>query len=200
MVNIDNRLIVLKTALVIESMTTIFLAELIGVKNYRTSKSFNGNSALSFSDRVHLLIDIGALPPKQRTPLQKFMEIRNKFMHNLEATTYEKCVCEIEGCEKWLLKTYPTVQSLKKEEQLKIAVQELCAEVMGFIKDLIEALKNKIRIQVKMDMLQNTNEVIISKISEVSKELNAKISELIKEANSHYYNHWVSAMPFIRVC
>jgi hypothetical protein len=46
MVDIDNRILVLKTALLIEGMTTVFLAELIEVKDYRKSKSFSGNAGL----------------------------------------------------------------------------------------------------------------------------------------------------------
>lgn len=68
-------------------MTTVFLAELIEVKDFRTSKSFSGNPALLFSNRVNLLIDVDALTTDQRAPLQNFIEIRNKFIHDLEADT-----------------------------------------------------------------------------------------------------------------
>ena len=46
------------------------------------------------------------------------MEIRNQFMHNLAADSYESCYA-FKRKEKFILDNYPQETTLTKEEQLK---------------------------------------------------------------------------------
>src|SRR5688500_14484063 len=91
--DITNRKDILQKSLFMETITSQFLALILGIKKPLESKSFgNTGSALSFSQRVNLLMDLGALNSELRSKYQLFMEIRNQFMHNADAGTYEECL------------------------------------------------------------------------------------------------------------
>ena len=128
-VNVDNRLYVLKTALLIEKLATRFLATLLDAADNINGRSFSGSSALSFNQKINLLVDIDALPKNERVKFQKFMEIRNQFMHVLEADTYVKCISRINGANNYLNKNYNLKEFRNQEDALKEGVRLLSNEV-----------------------------------------------------------------------
>src|SRR6266446_5696534 len=90
---VEKRLDVLEAALTMEHLTSAFLTSLLGIKDWQGSKVFgNKSGCISFNQKIDLLIEIGALSKDLRTKYQTFMEIRNQFMHNINAESYEKCL------------------------------------------------------------------------------------------------------------
>lgn len=184
-INLEDRKDILKTALILENTTSIFLAELLGIKNYKESKSFGNTSGnLTFSQKISLLIDIGALSETEKSKFIIFMEIRNQFMHNLNADTYELCFSFLNGREKSILKTYPQDKSLKKEEQLKRATFDLSSDIVVITSKIFNKIKEKFENESKVKLLEKSKEISIKTIQKIEEFLNNYIEEKIqKEQN-----------------
>ena len=100
-----TRLEILSYALSLEEITSTFLSFLLGIKNQKDSYIFsNSNTSLSFKNKIELLIDIGALEGDTKKKFITFMEIRNQFMHNNDASNYVRCYSYLIGKEKFILK------------------------------------------------------------------------------------------------
>ena len=79
------------------------------------------------------------------------MEIRNQFMHNVDANTYGKCFDFLEGKEAYLLNTYPQLNDLNREDRLKNATIQLCYDVKNLTFNLRNKIIEKIRDEVETD-------------------------------------------------
>jgi len=168
-IGLKKRNLVLSTSLYIEKMTSVFLGSLLGIEDIETSKTLgNKNSSLSFNNKIDLLIDIGALKPETKKKFQHFMEIRNQFMHNLSATSYVKCVDNLNGTEKSLLKIYPQKKGLEKEDELEGAITELCNDVAKLAMDITEAVKKKFMQESLMEINKKSQDAMFATFQEVS--------------------------------
>jgi hypothetical protein len=183
--DIKIRIGILETALMLEEMASAFLANLLSVKNLEDSLSFsNKNSALSFNQKINLLIDIGALDKSSRSKFQLFMEIRNQFMHNTKADTYELCFSFTDNKDTFILKTYPQDKKLPKEEQLKLAVDNLKDEVFALTAKVIKKIKSKIEDEFHAKFHKETFDDLIQSIEDVKKMLDDYIDEeILKDTN-----------------
>src|SRR5688572_19762225 len=91
-IGIEKRQNILNVSLLVENFTSLFLSRLLEIQDHRKTISFgNKSSSLSFNQKVNILIDIGALNATDKIKFQTFMEIRNQFMHNIDADSYENC-------------------------------------------------------------------------------------------------------------
>jgi len=185
MLGIIIRKEILTYSLMIEGLTSAFLSGLLGIKDQKNSRTLgNKSSSLSFNNKIDLLIDIGALRGDTKSKFQTFMEIRNQFMHNLEASNYEKCFSFMPDKITFLLKQYPQAQNLNKEEQLKNATLELANEVFKFTGELTERLKEKFAKQAEADTLKKSNKAFVESITEMMKTLDEVVDkEIAKSPN-----------------
>lgn len=163
---------VLTYALLLENYTSVYLAKLLGIKNAKTSRSFsNKASSLSYATKINLLIDIGALDEKTISKYMKFMEIRNQFMHNIEAKTFESCLSFLPGTEKFLDSLYKFSPNLDKEKNLREAINSLAGELVKTTLDIIDKI-NENEIKSRIHLL---NEKFIKKFL-TSGELIAEVA------------------------
>ena len=87
----ETRSQVVDQAVKIEHFVNSILAQLLGIEKL-DSKSFgNTSSALSFSAKINLLLDLGILKPEHKLKILVFSEIRNQFVHNLEVKEISEC-------------------------------------------------------------------------------------------------------------
>jgi Asp-tRNA(Asn)/Glu-tRNA(Gln) amidotransferase C subunit len=174
--NLSNRSDVLKYSLEIENLTSQFLGHLLGIHDAINSKTLgNKSSSLSFNNKIDLLIDIGALKGDTKSKFQIFMEIRNQFMHNSYANTYEECIRFLEK-EKFLLSRYPQLKDLHKEEQLKNAVKQLSEDVLSMIRNIEEEIINRLKKQADLEMKSKSHSALFESLNEMIEH----IDELIK--------------------
>ncbi len=118
-IRMEMRTDILETSLAIEGMLSVFLAGLLGIKiDPDTTNSFsNKSSALSFANKIHLLIDIGALDKEMKLKYFTFMEIRNQFMHNIKIRSYEHFFTEyLSDKKKYVLSHYKTDKKRSQSE------------------------------------------------------------------------------------
>lgn len=173
---------VLEYSLMIESLISFFLSGLLDIPDYKKSKSLgNTSSSLSFNQKVELLIDIQALESKEKSKYIAFMSIRNQFMHNIDADTYENCLKHLKGTDKFLLTTYPQKTELTLEKQLENATRILAQDVITITVNLLDKVKEKIGEKVKNEMLEKYQEASMSAISEIEKAFNAVYDSKIKD-------------------
>ena len=131
---LDTRKEYLSRSLLAESLTSSFIGGLLGITNLNNSKTLgNKSSSLSFSQKIDLLIDMGALDYEDKNKFQTFMEIRNQFVHNIEAASYILCFRYLNGKDKFVLKQYPQPDEFPEETKLKLASLSLADDVLTLI-------------------------------------------------------------------
>lgn len=176
---------VLQGALLLEELASSFLAELLGVKNKKVSLSFgNKSSALSFNQKINLLIDMGAVDKDSRNKFQTFMEIRNQFMHNINATSYEACFSFTDSKDKYILKTYPQNNKLPREEQLRLAVEALNGDLLFVTAQVIKKIESNIENEVTAKVNKETIDDIHKSIAEAKTLLNDWIDREIEKGTN----------------
>lgn len=99
------------------------------------------------------------------------MEIRNKFMHVLEITNYEKCFEELDGKEKWILRVYPQNTGLSKEKQLAQAVNDLAEDVTTLTTSISIKIDSKIKQKAEARVNEDAKEAILYAINNVRDKL-----------------------------
>lgn len=180
-IGIDTRSEVLQYALIIENFTSLFLGALLGIKDLKNSRVLgNKSNPISFNQKVTLLIEIKALDSAEKTKFLTFMEVRNQFMHNMEAHSYETCFSYLEGKDKYLLKSYPQKDGVPKEEQLKLAFKELSEDVVKSTMDLYEKVKEKIGEKAKSDLHKEFMENTTDAIREIEELFNGVYEKALK--------------------
>ncbi len=177
---LDTRKEILARALMMESLSSIFIAGLLGIKDRQNSKTLgNKSSSLSFNQKIDLLLDLGALNSDEKKKCQAFMEIRNQFMHNLEAASFQECFSFLSGADKKVLKLYPQPQNISVEKQLRNASLKLADDVLSFISKLMDNVKLKITQDAKADTAIKSNEAFVKSITQAKAILDDYIEQQI---------------------
>lgn len=137
----NNRIEYLSHSLIIEKSVSWFLATCLGIeKDVKNSKSFsNKSSALTLMQKVNLILDLEIIEKKSIWKFEMFMSIRNQFMHNSEAETYEQCIEFIDGAKTKILKEYGEDKNLTTEQNLQLAANKLAIDV----KNICELIYHK---------------------------------------------------------
>lgn len=168
---------ILITALALESLTSMYLAGLLGIKDYKNTKSFGNKSGnLSFNQKIELLTDLDALSKDDKKKFQTFMEVRNQFMHNIEIKSYTECFKMLDGKENYILKHFPQDKTIIKEVQLRIATETLGIQLM----DIINNLASKIFINDIHKVKSEMHVLIQEKFSNSIQNMKTILEEKIK--------------------
>ncbi len=161
----DIRKEVLRNALILEKKASIFIAELLRI-DLDKSKILNGTGSIDFNKKIYLLVEIGALKEDSKSKFIAFMECRNKFMHDININTFEKCFPLNEKGTNYLLKNYVQSENLDIETKLKNAFTQLTDDVLNSIDGIVEYInqqrrddfdKNYKMYQLEYDKLLNEN-------------------------------------------
>lgn len=177
---------ILFTSLAVEGLTSAFLSTLLEIKDYKNSRTLgNKSGSLSFNQKVDLLIDIGALSKEDKNKFQVFMEIRNQFIHNLSATTYEKCFGATGGTDKCILKIYPQSKNISREEQLEEATKELGNEVIKLIFDLTKRIEEKNHKKLIADIAIKSEQAFFEAIEKMKNTVDDHFDIEITKANTY---------------
>nr|WP_121270863.1 hypothetical protein [Pedobacter schmidteae] len=176
---IDKRSEVLQYALIIESFTSIFLGELLGIKDVKNSRVLgNKSNPISFNQKITLLIEIEALKSVEKTKFLTFMEVRNQFMHNMEASSYETCFSYLDGKDKYLLKSYPQEEGISKEKQLELAFRALAEDVVKLTIGLLDKVKEKIADNVR----STAHEAFMGYATDAIREIEGAFNSIYEKA------------------
>lgn len=106
MIETKERLKVLKYSLEIEHFVSDELAKLLDIRNFKNSKSLgNKSTSLSLNQKLNLLLDCETITTTEKNIIESFISIRNQFMHNIDANSFEIEVNQIDGLMNRLKKT-----------------------------------------------------------------------------------------------
>lgn len=139
-----KRVKVLETALLFENLVSSFLALLLDIDVENSKTLGNSSSSISFNNKVDLLLDIKTIDKATKTKFTSFMNMRNQFMHNIKATSFNDCINKINGLEKWLLKTYPQDEDILIEQRLENCFDKLVFDLFQAITNVANVLKEKV--------------------------------------------------------
>ena len=188
------RLFILNKSLEIENLLSKILKEIIRIPKSDSKTLSNKSSSLSFKTKADLLYDLDRINKEEYNLLILFMEIRNQFIHNIEATTFEK-VFEIIGNNKKnkilkldteLEKSYKQTleindEKLSPEVVLKMAFTNLKLMIDEF---LIREFGNLIETLEKEDELKQSAELNV-----ISEKMLDLVTKTIDEFGESYGQH-----------
>lgn len=134
--SMPKRIKVLGETVQLEFLTSTLLTQLLHLKE-ETITFGHTTKALSFDQKLNLLMDIGMLEKEQRLRFTLLQEMRNQFAHSLTAFTFEICVGRTSIGKEKLFKWHPQDTSLPIEEQLEKAFDDLIAYIRKVVKQIV---------------------------------------------------------------
>jgi len=96
------------------------------------------------------------------------MEIRNQFMHNFDAVSYEKCYEFLSGTDNAVLKLYPQTPAQSKEARLKKATHSLCMEVEQLTMSIIDKVRDRRAIKTLNEVNQIVHDGLLKSIQKTA--------------------------------
>jgi len=87
--NLSVRTEVLNFALYIENGVNELLLAHLGINDKTETKNFGTKAGISFKSKIDLLYDINVLSKDDHLNLELLMNFRNKFLHNIECSSYK---------------------------------------------------------------------------------------------------------------
>lgn len=179
------RLDVLKKSLEVENSLSQVIKAIIRVPKEDTKTLGNTNSALSFKTKADLLHDLGRLESKHYKLLILFMELRNQFVHNINAISFST-VFEFLGEDrrKHLIRIDPTIKVIydaqaegeAHEHIYQRAFQALYIELLEVLMQLYQGV-----IQIRDAERQERERVWALELgSEVHKLLEDSVEQVIR--------------------
>jgi hypothetical protein len=160
-INLKVRSQVLEMALGIEQLINDSLKSFLGIDDEVITKTLNyKSSSISFKTKIHLLLDLGKISKTEFDCFDKFMEIRNQFMHNINVCSFCEVVDHLNGIEGWLIKnieldeeTHQTLKKLNSEKQREAHIHFLFATLNSNIADIMYTMIEKNNKENKKDYL-----------------------------------------------
>jgi hypothetical protein len=159
--NIELRSRILEYSLVIENSINDLLLLNLGLFNdKRKTKLFSNKGKISFQNKVDLLDDIEVLSPDENLEFGLLMNIRNKFLHDLECNSFKILFnndnLKDKGIRNRFKKFLNEGQLISDEEACKKACYRLFQKNIKTIKNKISV--NKAAINKKHEFFQIQNE------------------------------------------
>ncbi|REE07646.1 hypothetical protein DFQ09_1147 [Winogradskyella pacifica] len=186
--NLENRSKILSYSLELEYYVSLELAKLLDIKDFKNSKSLgNKSSSLSLNQKLNLLLDFETISSKEKSIIESFSSIRNQFMHNIDATSYEYVINQISGLLNRLTKLYPeNFKSNNNEMSIEKCVENLYIDSIKILsnkkgKKLQDAISESIAEGSEM-LYENLDEAMSKNLNEFEKSMEKYSGELIPKS------------------
>lgn len=169
--NLELRKDILGNSLELEDALNRILIGLIKIKKEEPKTLGHQSSTIPFSSKVNLLYDLGAIEKEEYNLLFCFMEIRNQFMHNLDAETHEKVIRRISkkklffSIDNEIKKAIDIENDVTKKENLyKQLYRKFYSKLLQLIikqyENVIERNKEEKINQVKIESLEGYQKML----------------------------------------
>lgn len=184
--NLELRTDVLSKSLDIENRLSDIIKQIIHVPKPETKTLGNQSSALSFKTKADLLYDLDRIDKEDYNLLLLFMEIRNQFIHNIEADSFSKTF-EIIGNDRRnrLLKVDPEVADLyskyEKEDTLKGDLERILKLGFGRLHEKLVALIVKQMERIIEDLKKEQEIEVATKMHDVAMDMLKIVQETTEE-------------------
>ncbi len=161
--NIEVRSRILEYSLVIENLINDLLLLNLGIYNEKEkTRLFSNRGKVTFQNKIDLLFDIEVLSKEENSEFELLMNIRNKFLHDLECNSFNILFNEKindNGLQNRFKKFLEGGHSISDEEACKKACYSLFKKNIETIKKKNSA--NRKSIENKNKLFQVQNEQII---------------------------------------
>ncbi len=141
------KLKILKYSLRLEKTASHSLAFVLDITVPENSRSLgNKSSALSFNQKLNLLLDSGSIDKEEKLKMDIFMEVRNQFMHNLDVDSFVDVYKLLDGRENKLRTLYSEYFSdeILLEQSLDNVTEQLYLGGLKSLRSFKGARKNRI--------------------------------------------------------
>jgi len=205
--NIPLRCWIISHVLRLEQTSSSALRSIFRLFNENSKTLGNKSSALSFKSKIDLLHDLEEITEIEYKHLLKLMEIRNQFVHNPNAISFEEFDKINPDINKHLLR-YEGEEADKTqpiETRLKTIFEELCRLVTGkFLAieiEYTEGMQKEIRKHLNDKIVENLNDIWRSALQK-NKERKSEIQTIFpicndeKEIENFYLNFQIAMNEF----
>lgn len=155
--NSNLRLEILEYSLFIENLINDLLLtnlEIYGEKE--KTRLFNNKGKLTFQNKIDLLFDISVLSKDENGEFELLMNIRNKFLHDIDCNSYQYLLSQFDnGIVNRFKKYLDDGKSINDEKACKTACYKLFQKNIETIKKKIVANKSSIEKKYKLFQFQN---------------------------------------------
>lgn len=142
-INIELRAEVLEYSLFIESLINDLLLMNLGIYDDKEkTKLFSNKGKLTFQNKIDLLYDISVLSKDENLEFELLMNIRNKFLHDLECNSFQALFSQLDkGIVNRFKKYLDDEKLISNENACENACNKLFKKNMETIKHKIKANK-----------------------------------------------------------
>lgn len=155
--NIEIRSRILEYSLFIEQSINDLLLMNLGIYGDKEkTKLFSNKGKLTFQNKIDLLFDIAILNNDEKLEFELLMNIRNKFLHVLDCSSFQNLFQQLDnGIVNRFKNFIENDKSINDEETCKKACYTLFQKNIDTIKKKIKVHKESIEIKYKLFQQQN---------------------------------------------
>jgi len=156
----------------------------------KKTRLFSNKGKLTFQNKIDLLFDIEVLSKEENSEFELLMNIRNKFLHDIDCSSFQNLLQQLDsGIVNRFKKFLEEGQSISDEEACKRACYRLFQKNIDTIKKKISV--NKESMEIKYKLFQQQNQQLLFYINTVQNLLE-KVS--IATENSELENPKVAIL------
>lgn len=150
--NPELRTVILNAALMVESTTNDILVHLFSIENKDSTKNFGTKAGISFKSKIDLLYDIGYIDKTEWLDLELQMVYRNKFLHDIECSSFTNTFLRLEASQVNRLLTNIDSHEIGTDEGLAVKAHgNLVQKNLGTLAKVLE--KKQKELTLKRDTL-----------------------------------------------
>ncbi len=155
--NIEVRSRILEYSLFIEGSINDLLLLNLGIYNEKEkTRLFSNKGKLTFQNKIDLLFDIEVLSKEENSEFELLMNIRNKFLHDIDCSSFKNLLQQLDnGIVNRFKKFIENDNSINDEEACKKACYKLFQKNIDTIKKKVSVNKESIEIKYKLFQQQN---------------------------------------------
>lgn len=224
--NIELRGKILEYSLILESLINNLL--LLNLRIYdekNTTRLFSNKGKLTFQNKIDLLFDIEVLSKEENLEFELLMNIRNKFMHDIECDSFQTLLKQldngiinrfkkfleqsqsisdekdcIEACHRLFRKNIDTIKKKisvnKKTTESKYKLFEVQNKQIIYYMDFISDLMNKISITTENSELENPKVAFLGE--EILKILEESVIKLNQDTKQDIYEEFFNSEEHLK--
>lgn len=155
--NIEVRSRILEYSLVIENSINDLLLLNLGIYNEKdTTRLFSNKGKLTFQNKIDLLSDIEVLSKEENKEFELLMNIRNKFLHDIDCSSFKNLLQQLDNGIVNRFKIFiENDKSINDEEACRKACYRLFQKNIDTIKKKVSVNRETIELKYKLFQQQN---------------------------------------------
>lgn len=195
-INLETRTKVLEYSLNLESHINSLLLGHLEILDKTRTKNFGNKAGISFKSKIDLLYDINVIDIEEHKNLELLMNLRNKFLHDIECNSFTKLLEGIDNGIKNRFKNF-----VEKKEESEASYEKACSNLYNHNLDVISEKYSKRRTSLEGRIeYQNSVYDIILLLNDLSSDLVQDILLIIEKSTLENPTIWQTFEPVSERC